>query len=775
LALAGSGETVHANVAWDQLPQARGSVRRCIPIADLFAGRPRVVIGRAAEADVYLPHSTISRFHAELEQTPTGVQIRDRHSVNGVLVNGHRIQEARPLKDQDRVGIGPFLFHVDGDQLEIIDNSRSLRLQARNLEKIIRDAEGKTRKLLDNISLVVEPGEFVSLLGPSGSGKSTLMDCLNGRRPATAGLLLANGENFYLHYNSFRQSLGYVPQKDIVHTELSVYRALYYTALLRLPDDTDHKELRTRITEVIDQMELTAHQYTYIRNLSGGQIKRVSLGAELIARPCLLFIDEATSGLDAGTEARMMRLFRVLANEGKSVICITHNVDNVDLCNLILVLLRGKLVYYGPPKEALSFFQVARVSDIYDKLQKREPAVWEREYAESSLCQVFVQKRLAATERMQEWRQEERTQLKPEREKSGAFTPLLNAVSSLRAPGALPWRQTSQFWVLVRRNLELLWNDRATLRLLALQGPIVALFILLGFGNKRYDERILAPRRINLSEKRALELFNQGVQAAYDSRKEQLEKLDPDQTVKNYMTMLQDAARSDTPLVPDRFIVNPLPTYTLLFLVVLIVLWFGCSNAAKEIIKEETVYRRERSVNLGIVPYLASKFSVLSVITALQALLLMLMIFGTLELLHALFGNSRPHSEYRLDYLAQYGFLVLLGMTGVAVGLLVSAVVRNPDQANTLLPYVLIPQVILGGGVLPVKSGVLLWIAMLVSPTYWAFRATRTGETTLPVDFPIRMDYEDTLWLPCAVLVAQTLILLLLTLFVLRRKDARQE
>src|SRR5262249_48176063 len=148
------------------------------------------------------------------------------------------------------------------------------------------------------------------------------------------------------------QSLGYVPQRDIVHTQLTVYRALYYTARLRLPMDTETAELKARVEAVLKEMELVPHRDTLVGNLSGGQIKRVSLGAELLGQPALLYIDEATSGLDAGTEARMMRLFRGLADEGKSIICITHNVDNVDMCHLALVLARGKVMYYGPPREA---------------------------------------------------------------------------------------------------------------------------------------------------------------------------------------------------------------------------------------------------------------------------------------------------------------------------------------------------------------------------------------------------------------------------------------
>src|SRR5262249_15712932 len=148
-----------------------------------------------------------------------------------------------------------------------------------------------------------------------------------------------------------------------------------------------------RIEEVITQMELGPHRHTLVGNLSGGQIKRVSLGAELLAWPSLLYIDQATSGLDAGSEARMMRLFRHLADEGKSVICITHNVDNVDLCNVILVLMRGKVVYFGPPKEARVYFGVSRISEIYDRLSLREPDSWEEQFTATELYREFVEKR----------------------------------------------------------------------------------------------------------------------------------------------------------------------------------------------------------------------------------------------------------------------------------------------------------------------------------------------------------------------------------------------
>lgn len=212
-------------------------------------------------------------------------------------------------------------------------------------------------------------------------------------------------------------------------------------------------------------------------------------------------------------------------------------------------------------------------------------------------------------------------------------------------------------------------------------------------------------------------------------------------------------------------------------LLVFATLWFGCNNAAKEIVKEEAIYGRERAVNLGILPYLAAKFTVLAAVCAVQVALLMGGVYGAPEGSAAVWGWAgweSPEPAYRLDYPAQAGVLFLLSLTGVAMGLLLSACVSNPDRAATLLPYALVPQIILGGAVIPVSSGALMWVAMTVAPTYWAWRAVRTGETALPPDFPGRAAYDDPLWLPCAALAGQMLVLLVLTAWFLKRKDPRR-
>jgi ABC-type multidrug transport system ATPase subunit len=870
-----------ATVRWvGQKLSARQLVSGAVPVASLFGNKDRLVIGRAEDCDVCLPHPMVSRYHALAVRQPDGVHLRDLASINGLWLNGKRVKEPIRLHDGDRVGIGPFLFTLKQGEVHSIDNSLGLRLEARHLEKVVPVACG-TRKLLDDINLVVNPGEFVTILGPSGCGKSTLMDCLNGRRRATGGKVLANGEDFYRHFNNFRQSLGYVPQKDIVHGGLTVFKALLYTAKLRLPTDTSAEELRERVETVIGEMQLGPHRDTQIERLSGGQIKRVSLGAELLARPSLLYIDEATSGLDAGTEAKMMRLFRRLSDEGRSIICITHALENVDQCHLILLLAKGKMIYYGPPSEAPRYFKVPRISEVYDQIGQRPVEEWEKEFRDSQYYRELVLERLAVPLGAQT-PTDPGTPTPATPGAAGVATPTLIKRQAGEAAGAkgkpladrirqytsaaLDWQSWwrpirdgfRQFGVLTARYLELIWSDKRSLLLQILQAPIVALVILLAFHDKDYQGTIPVPREFNEKEKKVL---NALVELSQTSGARPGGKLSPEmekrlhaakiQTeVKNPITkevqkvevtalqllLLAEAADqagagsearealnhlmlsvgpgnktvtlskgeleailkethesgllkrlSDLkgPIVPFKEMVNPRYSYMLLFIVVVVVMWFGCNNAAKEIVKEEPIYSRERAVNLGIFPYLASKFIVQVALTILQVILLLVCIFGVMSALSAawpeqfsmpptqpMFGTSEPENPpYMLNYPSLFLILMLLGLGGVALGLALSAVVPTPDSANSLLPYVMIPQLIFGGGIMAVGTGLLYLLSGTFSSVYWAFRGAHLNANLLPEKFPGWVPYTDTFWLPCEALLLQTAILLLLTVVFLKRKD----
>jgi len=195
------------------------------------------------------------------------------------------------------------------------------------------------------------------------------MDSLNGMRPASSGSVLVNNLDLYHHLESLKQSIGYVPQDDIIHRELTVYRTLYYVARLRLSRDISRKDIDQVVNEVMDITGLSERRDVPISQLSGGQRKRVSIAVELITKPSVIFLDEPTSGLDPATEEKVMKLFRQIAESGRTVILTTHAMENVKLFDKLVVLMRGKLVFYGKPEEALTHCGAESFKDLYDKLE----------------------------------------------------------------------------------------------------------------------------------------------------------------------------------------------------------------------------------------------------------------------------------------------------------------------------------------------------------------------------------------------------------------------
>ena len=232
-----------------------------------------------------------------------------------------------------------------------------LRVEAYHLNKWVR----KDLNLLQDISLVFQPREFIVVVGQSGGGKSTLVDAIAGYRPATHGRVFVNGIDVYQNFDAVRNDIGYVPQRDIIHMELTVYQALDFAAQLRMPKDTSKAERDKRIMEVLSDLDLTHRKDVQISGLSGGQQKRVSIGVELLTRPGLFFLDEPTSGLDPGTETAFMHLMRRLADQGRTIIMVTHATKNVMLADKVVFLARGGYVaWFGPPDEALTYFDQYR-------------------------------------------------------------------------------------------------------------------------------------------------------------------------------------------------------------------------------------------------------------------------------------------------------------------------------------------------------------------------------------------------------------------------------
>ncbi|HEX8035653.1 MAG TPA: ATP-binding cassette domain-containing protein, partial [Ktedonobacterales bacterium] len=267
-----------------------------------------VQIGRAASSTYMLSDPKVSRRHARLVGTAAGQLIlEDLASTNGTFVNHTPLTSARQLQPGDHVQIGPYQWLFDGTALAPahvdpahvdpahVDQTRGMRLDAIDL---VRSVRGGRKVLLDHVTLSVMPGEFVTIAGSNGAGKSTLLGALAGFRRAQHGIVLFDGRDRHEYAGGLRGRIGYVPQADTVHRTLSVEDALRYAARLRLPRDLWPTEARQRIERVLADVDLLDHRHTLIKDLSGGERKRVNVAVELLADPPVLFLDEPNDGLD---------------------------------------------------------------------------------------------------------------------------------------------------------------------------------------------------------------------------------------------------------------------------------------------------------------------------------------------------------------------------------------------------------------------------------------------------------------------------------------------
>ena len=249
------------------------------------------LIGRDPNATMPLNTPTISWHHAQIDFDGATHTLTDLNSTNGTFVNGARIQR-HTLSANDVVQIGPFQLVYDRSGLTQFSILGNVRLDALHLTRRVPAKQG-TRLILNDVSLSIQPRDFVALVGASGAGKSTLMSALNGFARAE-GTVLLNGADFYRDYAAYRAMLGFVPQQDIIHRGLPVFSALNYAAQLRLPPDWSDAQIKQRIEEVMGTVEIALQRNQLVSKLSGGQLKRVSIAAELLAQPALFFLDEPT-------------------------------------------------------------------------------------------------------------------------------------------------------------------------------------------------------------------------------------------------------------------------------------------------------------------------------------------------------------------------------------------------------------------------------------------------------------------------------------------------
>ena len=446
-----------------------------------FGEANRLQIGRDPANDIVLDTPTVSRFHATIERIGQRFRVRDLRSSNATFLNDQRLEGEAWAKPGDTVRVGPYRFVIAQEAVSQFDESGGLHVDALGLNKRVR----KNLNILQDISLTFRPREFVVIVGQSGGGKSTLLDAIAGYRPATDGHVFVNDIDAYRNFDAIRSNIGYVPQRDIIHMELTVYQALDYAARLRMPADTSPEERHLRVMQVLEELDLAHRKDVQVSGLSGGQQKRVSIGVELLTKPGLFFLDEPSSGLDPGTETALMQLMRRLADQGRTIILVTHATKNVMLADKVVFLARGgHVAWFGPPEEALRYFDRYRsdrerragtmdfdqIYAILDNSSLGSAEEWAARYRADPACHQYIE-----------------TPLAPRRKSITAPPRAASTPRPAKGQRSSAWRQ---FLILSSRNLKILSRDRASLLLMLLAPPLVSMLdVLIAFmmGRRMYD------------------------------------------------------------------------------------------------------------------------------------------------------------------------------------------------------------------------------------------------------------------------------------------------
>jgi ABC transport system ATP-binding/permease protein len=643
-----------------------------------------VIIGRDSSATLQLDSPTISRCHATIDRNPAGQYILQDRSTNGVFINGQRVQHPTIVAEGAIITISPFTLTIRNSRLEILDRGNQIRLDVTHLTLATNN---KTR--LDNLSFSLEPGQFIALVGGSGAGKSTLMRTLLGIEAPTSGSVYINGTDLRQNFNIYRNQIGYVPQDDIIHQDLSVEEVLTYAAQLRLPADADIAKV---IEQALTDIKMTQRRTALIKELSGGQRKRVSIGVELLANPKLFFLDEPTSGLDPGLDKQMMELLRDLAhNGGRTIILVTHATNNITQCDRIVFLgAGGKLCYFGSPAESLNFFNVNDFADIYIQLEEI-PAIDQcvHRYRESPYFQKYI----------------------------GATTSSINPPNIQSSPTIKQANPITQWGILTKRYFNLIIRDKVNLALALATAP--AGISLINFALRDKDPFILGSKIDNGLSGLALQV---------------------------------------------------------LFVFTCASLWVGLSSSIQEVVKEAAIYLRERLVNLRILSYIASKVAVLSILAICQTSLIFLTITIGFK------SNPSDLINFGLG-MAITTFLTLTA--SFSLGLLVSAAAANNSQANSMLPLLLLPQIIFSGVLFKLEgAGEWLSWAMLSRWSIGAYGTIINVNSLVPkalqtdlikdLPFPTGLAYKQTFtnltssWI---ILIIHISTYLIITSFLQKRKD----
>ena len=572
---------------------------------------------------------------------------------------------------------------------------------------------------LSQVSFKALPGDMIALSGLTGSGTSTLLEVLAGYLPPTAGEIRVDGVDLYRGDARRRGLVGFVPRHDdldpdpAVHPELTVSEAIRSTARVSLPAEITGDEIHERVTAIVAQLGLEP-----VRHLQIGRGRRTSVAAavELAADPAVLLLDQPTLEMPLDDSLAFLGRLAALARARSMVVIVTIHqptAEQLERFDLVLTMGRGGVpMFYGSPQEAYAFF--GSLGDAITDPSGVVAALTRREGDVSGALGAADREagRSAQREAASTWHRAFFASDHPTHRKMyGGERAMGQGPPSRGQPRGAP-SFTGQLRALVSRYVTIKQRQVPGTAIALVQAPVFAIVLALVFSLRA------APPRA----------FCVGVR-------------EPDHAAA-------------------------------LFAVVLASVWFGVSNAAREIATERAVYRRERTRDLGMGAYVASKVLVLSALGVAQCAALLAIVSPAL----AFHGGAAT-------FAAELGVLVMANVTGVALGLVLSAMTTTGAAAMTFARASVLLQGLLGGFLVRRSASRPLSILMDLTPTRWAFHAVLGLErdalgacaqaTVASGDPPgIGMALGDApTWAPPTILACVTVALLTTAIGLLARRE----
>lgn len=644
------------------------------------------VIGRVEPADIVVDASNISRRHARVRLVSAGrYEIEDLGSQNGTWINSVRITTVTEFGVGDTVTLGSTPLQIISATGKISRASvAGLTLQTdtvrmrhypdlitRTLAWVSKNpAKAMPFTSLKGVSFTVRPSELVGLMGPSGCGKTTLMRTLNGYQRPVEGMVRFNQVDLYTAYDAFRDAIGYVPQEDVLPAYLTVEKALRYSAQLRLPSDTTDDEIETRITRTLRSLGLTDCRHREI-----GDVEKKTI---------------------SGGQRKRVSLAMELINE-PDVLFLDEPTSGLSSEDTLIVMkiLReladaGKtivLTIHQPSLEAYKMMhQVIYLVDGHlAYFGPSWPDSIDFFYPSSS-------NRLERDARRND--------------PGNALKPLTIDISDTNPDGSSRTRKDRE--VAVQR------------RSAVYEASAYFKEYVIGRKDELTSTRT-SPKKTQRAPKRGffrqLSILNRRL---VDSRFSDwkalgLQLVQAPIVATMIVLMLIKLMDGDA----SAWFVRHQYLPSAFFLLVTAAVWFGASSSARELVGERPMYTRERMVGLRHGPYLLSKYLVLGALAVVQTLFMFVVtgIFLRFE------GNLAAHAMV----------LALCTLVGTGVGLVLSALSSTVQQAFVWLPLALIPQVIAGGGIVPLQEvpTATRWITS-VMPIRWGYESALLVEYGFP-------------------------------------------